>query len=85
MVGLHLEVVDDKPELPSGAKPPCHFDSWGGGTLEALSKDVAAFSDVDRVSEAASSSSKVCRALLLTHSRVRVAVTAAGGGGAGGD
>ena len=94
VVGLHLEVVDDKPELPSGVNPR-HFGGKGGGTLKALSKDVAAFSDaIDRVSEAAGSSSKVCRALLLTHPRVLDAVKAAewegrapavgGGGGAGG-
>jgi hypothetical protein len=80
VVGLHLEVVDDKPALPFGIPQPRHYK--GGGTLRALGKDVAAVSDaVERVSEAASSSSKVCRALLLTHPRVLMAVGAAGGGG----
>ena len=83
VVGLHLEVVDDKPTLSSGMPQHRHYGSKGGGTLKALSKDVAAVSDaVERVSEAASSSSKVCRALLLTHPRVLDAVAAAGGEGA---
>ena len=68
-------MVDDKPTLPSGARQPRHK---GGGSLKALQKDVAAVSvAVERVSEAASSSSKVCRALLLTHPRVQEAVEAA--------
>ena len=83
VVGLHLEVVDDKPALVTGAQLPSHLGGkGGGGTLKALREDVATISGaVERVSEAASSSSKVCRALLLTHPRVQKAVEAAKGEG----
>ena len=78
VVGLHLEVVDDKPELaPVGG--------GGGGvkkdSLVKLRKDFGGIARaLDSVSEAASSASKVCRALLLTHKDVLDAIDAAEAG-----
>jgi hypothetical protein len=87
VVGLHLEVVDDKPELEVPVLSPaalnCGSSKRGRSAGGALASDhqvldFAAVSDVlERISVAASSSAKLGRALLLSHPAVKKAVALA--------
>ena len=83
VVGMHLEVVDDRPDLPS-------LRSAGSRHLRVpdLSARLETLeASLDRASEAASSHGKACRALLLAQAPVMAAVEHARrmrGGGAGG-
>lgn len=83
VVGLHLEVIDDKPEpalpiSPHASSGTLKRGHGGGARAPDRSLEVAAVSEaLERVSVAASSSAKICRALLLSHPAVREAVEAA--------
>ena len=87
VVGLHLKVIDDKPELEQPVISPLASSSFkrgrnaDGGALASCDHgmlDIAAVSDAfERISVAVSSSAKICRALLLSHPHVREAVALA--------
>ena len=77
-MGVHLEGVDNRPPLlvsPRGSGGGAKRSAPGGARA---SDDVADLRvELERVSVAASSLAKVCRALLLSHPTVLAAVAAA--------
>jgi hypothetical protein len=79
VVGLHLEVIDDKPARVSYA--PSGGGGGGGGGGGSKRRAAAGGLDftsigeaLERMSDSASSSAKICCALLLSHPSVRRAV-----------